>query len=124
MRYLLDTHAVLWFLNGEGLPEKIRTLIQSNDNYISVVSLWEVAIKMNLGKYKFDGGFQTLCKAVRDNGFKVLPIKDEYMVKLFDLPFIHRDPFDRLLIAATIVEGMTMITVDENIQKYDVSWTW
>jgi len=124
MMNLLDTHTALWFLNGDKLPEKVKELIQNSENYISVVSLWEIAIKMNLGKYTFDGGFQALRKAVKDNGFKVLPIKDEYIVKLFDLPLIHRDPFDRLIIATTITEDMTIITIDENIQKYDISWVW
>ena len=99
-------------------------MIQNSENYVSVVSLWEVAIKMNLNKFSFHGGFQAFRELVRNNGFNVLPIKDEYMVKLFDLPFIHSDPFDRLLIAKTIVENMTIITTDENIQKYDVSWVW
>jgi len=124
MKYLLDTHTVLWFLNGECLPENTRVSIQSGENYVSVVSLWEVAIKMNLGKYKFEGGFQELCKAIKNNGFNVLPIKDEYMMKLFDLPFIHRDPFDRLIIATAIVEDMILITVDEDIQKYNISVLW
>ena len=97
MKYLLDTHTLLWFLNGERLPDNARLSIQSGDGYVSVVSLWEVAIKMNLGKYKFEGGFRRLCNAVRDNGFSVLPIRDEYMLKLFDLPFIHRDLKDPLV---------------------------
>ena len=124
MKNLLDTHIVLWFLNGERLPEKIKELIQSGENFVSVVSLWEVAIKMNLNKYTFNGGFQAFRELVKKNGFNILPIRDEYMAKLFDLPFIHRDPFDRLLVATTIVENMTIITADENIQKYDVSWIW
>jgi PIN domain nuclease of toxin-antitoxin system len=124
MRNLLDTHVALWFLNGDNVPEKVRELIKNGDNYISVASLWETAIKMNLGKYTFDGGFEVLRKAVRDNGFKVLPIKDEYMVKLFDLPLIHRDPFDRLIISTSLVEDMTIITKDDDIQKYDVLWVW
>ena len=63
-------------------------------------------------------------KLVRDNGFNILPIKDEYMERLFSLPFIHRDPFDRLIIATAVVEKMTILTADENIQKYDIPWEW
>ena len=122
MKLLLDTHVILWFLNGEKLSEETKTLIENNENYISVVSLWEVAIKMNLNKYTFDGGFQAFRDFVRMNGFEVLPIKDEYMVKLFDLPFINRDPFDRLLVATAIVEDMKIITADVNVQKYDIEW--
>ena len=88
------------------------------------MSLWEVAIKMNIGKYTFEGGFTTFLKLIKDNGFELLPIKDIYMECLLDLPLIHRDPFDRLIIATALVEGMTLITADENIQKYDVQYIW
>ncbi|MCL2087988.1 MAG: type II toxin-antitoxin system VapC family toxin [Oscillospiraceae bacterium] len=124
MKNLLDTHAVLWFLNGEKMPENIKEMITDGENYISVVSLWEVAIKMNIGKYTFNGGFSKFRELVRNNGFKLLPIKDEYMEQLFRLPLIHRDPFDRLIIATAIDEKLTLITADENIQKYDVKWEW
>ena len=124
MKILLDTHVVLWFLSGEHLSPKIKNMIENGDNYVSVVSLWEVAIKMNIGRYDFTGGFPAFRDIVRSNGFVILPIKDEYMEKLFTLPLIHRDPFDRLIIATSIVEKMTLISADENIQKYNVSWIW
>jgi len=124
MKNLLDTHTVLWFLNGERLTEDTKEKIQSHPSCISVVSLWEVAIKMNIGKYTFEGGFAAFLKLIKDNGFELLPIKDNYMERLFDLPLVHRDPFDRLIIATALVEGMTLITADENIQKYDIPWTW
>ena len=124
MKNLLDTHVVLWFLNGEKMSEKVKEMIIDKENYISVVSLWEVAIKMNIGKYTFNGGFSGFRELVRNNGFIVLPIKDEYVEHLFKLPFIHKDPFDRLLITTALVENLTLITADENIQKYDVDWVW
>ena len=124
MKNILDTHVALWFLNGERLPEEIKELITEGENYISVVSLWEIAIKMNIGKYSFNGGFSRFRELVRNNGFDVLPIKDEYMEQLFILPFIHKDPFDRLIIATAMVEKIAIITADENIQKYDVQWIW
>ena len=124
MKNLLDTHTVLWFLNGERITETAKELITNGDNYISVVSLWEVAIKMNIGKYTFSGGFSAFRDLVKNNGFSIFPIKDEYMARLFTLPLIHRDPFDRLIIATAIVEELCLITTDENIQKYDVAWIW
>jgi len=124
MKNLLDTHIILWFLNGEKLSDTVKERIVNGENYVSVVSLWEIAIKMNIGKYNFDGGFQAFRELVENNGFIVLPIEDEYMEQLFSLPLIHRDPFDRLLIATAIAEGMPIITKDENIQKYEVSWVW
>ena len=124
MKNILDTHIVIWFLNGERLTAKTKELITKGKNYISVVSLWEVAIKMNIGKFSFNGGFSAFRELVRNNGFDVLPIKDEYMERLLMLPLIHRDPFDRLIIATSIIEEMTVITADENIQKYDIAWVW
>jgi len=124
MKNLLDTHTILWFLNGEKLTVKIIALIENGENYVSVVSLWEIAIKMNIGKYNFIGGFSSFCALVEKNDFIIIPIKNEHMEKLFTLPLIHRDPFDRLLVATSIVERLTIITTDENIQKYDVSWVW
>ena len=125
MKNLLDTHVVLWFLNGENLSDETLTVIQENENYISVVSLWEVAIKMNLSKLSFDGGFQTFCELIKLNGFEVIPIKDEYMQKLFDLPFVHRDLFDRMIIATAIIEDMTVISADNDIKCYtDVKHIW
>jgi len=120
MKHLLDTHIVLWFLNGEKLSEKTRELIQNGENYVSVVSLWEVAIKMNIGKFSFNGGFAAFLELVKNNGFNILPIKNEYMEKLFELPLIHRDPFDRMLVASAAAENITVITSDENIIKYGI----
>ena len=61
---------------------------------------------------------------MKNNGFKILPIEDEYIKRLFALPLIHRDPFDRLIITTALAEDLTIITKDENIQKYDVKWVW
>jgi PIN domain nuclease of toxin-antitoxin system len=124
MKNLLDTHIVLWFLNGERLSPMLCELITNGENYVSVVSLWEVAIKMNIKKYDFHGGFSAFRELVNKNGFIILPIKDEHMEKLFELPLLHRDPFDRLIVATAAVEGLQIITADENIQKYDVNWIW
>jgi PIN domain nuclease of toxin-antitoxin system len=127
MRYLLDTHILIWHLEGNAqLPEQIKDEIFNVDNsfFVSVVSLWEVAIKMDIGKYRFDGGLSAFNKLVKNSGFDILSIKNEHMEKLFDFPLIHRDPFDRLLIATAKYEKMTLITADENIQKYDVLWKW
>ena len=124
MRNLLDTHTVLWFLNGEKMSEKVKKMIICGENYISVVLLWEVVIKMNIGKYTFNGGFSKFRELVRNNGFSVLPIKDDYLEQLLTLPLIHKDPFDRLLISTALTENLTIITIDENIHKYEVKWEW
>jgi PIN domain nuclease of toxin-antitoxin system len=79
---------------------------------------------MNIGKYRFNGGFSAFNKLVESNGFSSIPIQTEYMERLIDLPLIHRDPFDRLIISTSIAEGLTIITADENIQRYNVNWIW
>ena len=125
MKYLLDTQIVLWlFENDVKLSDKAKSIIFDpvNQCFVSVVSLWEIALKMNIGKYKFPGGFSVLRQLVNDNYFEVMSIKDEYLSGLFVLPFHHRDPFDRLIIATTHAENMILVTADEEIQKYDVKW--
>ncbi|MCL2054087.1 MAG: type II toxin-antitoxin system VapC family toxin [Oscillospiraceae bacterium] len=127
MKCLLDTQIILWlFENNVKLSEKakINVFNPANQCFVSVISLWEVALKMNIGKYKFPGGFSALRQLVYDNYFEVLPIKDEHIEKLFTLPFHHRDPFDRLIIGAALAENMTLITSDEEIQKYEVEWVF
>jgi len=124
MNLLLDTCTMLWFLKGENLSDKIKEMIINNTNYVSVASLWEVAIKMNIGKYTFNGGFSAFVDLVANNGFEIIPIENEFMKRLFELPFIHKDPFDRLIITTALVENLIIVTADENIQKYDVNWIW
>jgi PIN domain nuclease of toxin-antitoxin system len=124
MKVLLDTQVVLRFLNGDKLPNRVRGIILDGESYVSVVSLWEVAIKMNIGKYDFKGGFSAFRRLVGNNGFRILPIKDKHMEALFDLPMIHRDPFDRLLLATAVSEAMPIITSDERLHKFDVQWIW
>jgi len=126
MKYLLDTHIIIWHFEGnEKLSNEGREDIlfnSKNQVFVSIASLWEVAIKMNIGKYEFVGGFSEFYKLVNDNEFEIISIKKKHMERLFELPLIHRDPFDRLLIATAKTEGMTILTADENIQKYDVKW--
>jgi len=124
MNSLLDTHTVIWFIEGVKLTARTKEIINFGNNFVSVISLWEVAIKMNIGKYNFVGGFSAFNELVKKNKFIVLPVKDEHMERLFTLPIIHRDPFDRLIIATALTESLTIITADENIQKYNVPWIW
>jgi PIN domain nuclease of toxin-antitoxin system len=129
MRYLLDTHTVLWFLeDSEKLSERAAMIIEDNQAQnsvsISVASLWEFAIKHSLGKLRFDGGVANLRAMIEANGWDVMPIAQSHLEGLSDLPYLHRDPFDRLLIATALSEGMTLVTSDEDIHGYDVRWTW
>jgi len=127
MKYLLDTHAVIWYFeDSPELPEKITELIDNPeiDIYISSVSLWEIVIKMNLGKLTLNLPLDELLENIKSRAFDVLQIEDEHLKKLLKLPLIHKDPFDRLLVSSALAEGLTIITIDENIKKYDASWIW
>jgi PIN domain nuclease of toxin-antitoxin system len=127
MRYLLDTHALIWhFENSPRLPQRTKDIINNSAGRICLcsVSLWEIAIKVGAGKLKFRFTFEELLDKVKNGDYNVLPIKDEYLKQYILLPSIHKDPFDRLLISTALVENLTLITADENIRKYDVPWVW
>ena len=127
MKYLLDTHAVIWYYeNSSELPEKIEELIDNPaiSIYICSVSLWEIAIKINLRKLNLKLPLDEFLNNIKNREFNILQIEDKYLQILSTLPFIHKDPFDRLLISAALAEDLTIITIDENIQKYDISWIW
>ena len=95
-----------------------------NKKYISIVSAWEVAIKLGTKKLTLDGGLPEFFKIIDKNGFILLTIEKNDLKSVPDLRLIHRDPFDRLLISTAIAKKFIIITADENIQKYDVSWIW
>jgi len=128
MRYLLDTHAFLWyFWDSKDLSECASEIIENNtvEKYISIASLWEFSIKYSMGKLTFDGGLTHLWEMLSKNGFIILPITQSQLETLIaELPLHHRDPFDRLIIATAKAEDMTIVTIDENIHKYDVHWIW
>ena len=127
MEVLLDTHALLWFMNGdEKLSASAREIIHNADNgiYISIASIWEIAIKFSIGKLTLKKGIENLLARVDENGFILLEIDTKHIKMVTELPFIHRDPFDRMLVAQAIVENMLVMTADENILKHDVSVIW
>ena len=127
MKYLLDTHVIIWHFDIVlELPQKIIEIIENNENnlYISTVSLWEIAIKMNLGKLNLSIALDDLLPKVKQSNVKILHIENGYLTRLLSLPYLHKDPFDRLLISTAVAENLTIITIDENIQKYDVAWVW
>jgi len=91
----------------------------------SVASAWEVAIKYSLGKLpEFSGGVKRFLQAIHENPIEIVGVASEYVEKVEELPYIHRDPFDRIIIATALCEDMTILTADENIKKYDVKRIW
>ena len=125
MGYLLDTHTIMWYVGNSPNPLSLnmKELISNNENYIylSSVSLWEIAIKVNLGKLTLSLTFDKFLDRIMNSDFNILQIENEYLRKLADLPFLHKDPFDRLLIATAVAENLVIITADESIHKYDVA---
>lgn len=127
MKLLLDTHAFIWFVeNDSNLTAELRTQIEDTENeiFISIVSLWEMAIKTSLGKLEMAKDLSTIILKIKENGFIILPILPEHTVYVASLPFHHRDPFDRILIAQTIIEKMRIVSKDSVFDNYDVDWMW
>ena len=127
MNILLDTHALIWFLNGDSqLSDKAKTEIENidNDKIISIASIWEIAIKISLNKFRFDKGFKKLFELIEENGFEILPISFEHTLIVSNLEFIHRDPFDRILVSQCKSDNLVIITKDKNIKKYNIKTIW
>jgi len=117
---LVDTHIVLWWLADDPtLGDDIKDRLDHEpDVYVSIATIWEVAIKQAIGKLPGPPG---LPERIRDCGFVPLSINSEHAIAAGHLPAIHRDPFDRMLIAQARCEGLTLVTRDENCHKYDVA---
>lgn len=119
MRLLLDTHVAIWWLYGDRrLSPATRTAIESSaEAYLSVVSLWELVIKLDKGRLDLPPGFAA---ALRDD-FADLPLTADHVLEWRALPAVHRDPFDRMLVAQALAEGLTIVTADRAISGYQVS---
>lgn len=125
MKFLLDTHILLWALmDHEKLSSTLKEKIcdETNIIFVSAVSTWEIMIKKSLGKLKIPNNFESALVEAR---FELLPIRVSHTMEIENLPEIHSDPFDRLLIAQCKIEGLTLITQDKTIMKYDnISILW
>ena len=121
MKILLDTHILLW---AAGQPERLstraRAVLSDTQNALlfSPASLWEIAIKRELGRRDFDADPRVLRRGLLDNGYEEIAIRSEHAVAINDLPPIHKDPFDRMLIAQATIEGVTLITSDRLVARY------
>jgi PIN domain nuclease of toxin-antitoxin system len=124
MKLLLDTHILLW---AAGQPEKLsestRTLLISSENslFFSAASIWEVIIKLGLGREDFKVDPYRLRKMLIVHGYTELPVTAEHALKVNSLPLLHKDPFDRLLLAQARVEGMLLVTCDAAVSQYQES---
>ena len=128
MRLLLDTHAFLWFIMGDpSLSASARALIEdvANERFLSVAGLWEMAIKVSLGKLTLSAPFDVLIpQQLTLNGIGLLGMRVDHATVVSTLPFHHRDPFDRLIIAQAVVEGMPILNIDTAFDMYAVKRLW
>ncbi|MEK7723041.1 MAG: type II toxin-antitoxin system VapC family toxin [Acidobacteriota bacterium] len=128
MKLLLDTHTFLWFIEGNSkLSATARLFIDdsANDKFVSVVSLWEIAIKFGLGRLTLTDKFEVLFpNQIIMNGFEQLAIENKHLYEFIKLPQHHNDPFDRLLIAQTIAQKMSVVSVDSAFDDYSVNRLW
>jgi PIN domain nuclease of toxin-antitoxin system len=121
MKLLLDTHLLLWAADQQTrLSEEAITLIAdpANELFFSAASLWEIAIKQGLGREDFKVDARLLRRGLLDNGYSELPIASEHAVAIDSLPPIHKDPFDRMLMAQAMIEGITLLTADNILAQY------
>jgi PIN domain nuclease of toxin-antitoxin system len=128
MRLLLDTHAFLWFVLGDAqLSSTARSYLldSAHAKLISPASYWEIAIKVSIGKYTLNVPYELFTqRGIEGNGFEILPIELKHTVALTTLPFHHRDPFDRLLIAQAMAEHIPIISNDPAFDTYPITRLW
>jgi PIN domain nuclease of toxin-antitoxin system len=123
MQYLVDTQSFIWFVEDDAkLPARIRILMENADSQliISIASLWEMTIKMSLGKLVLSGDIEVMLDKVIANGFTILPIEPKHLIILSTLDFIHRDPFDRIIISQSISDGIPIISSDDIFRQYPI----
>ncbi|HUD15108.1 MAG TPA: type II toxin-antitoxin system VapC family toxin [Terracidiphilus sp.] len=128
MKVLVDTHALLWWMGGDArLSELALGILEdgANQRLVSIVSLWEIAIKISLGRLPTSGlNVTRIAEQLREQDFVMIPVRLGDLVRIEKLPWIHRDPFDRLLIAQALEEDAPLLTSDGLIRQYAVQTIW
>jgi len=124
MKLLFDTHVLLWAAaSPQRISRKVRMLIENRENALifSAASIWEIVIKRTLGRRDFRVDPQRVRRRLIENGYDELPIGGEHVLRVATLPAVHRDPFDRLLVAQAIHEGLVLVTADRALAQYPAS---
>ena len=123
---LLDTHAFIWYSeNDSKLPESIKIEIETADSvYISIASLWEIAIKLSIGKLSLRSNYESIESSLEPAGITLLPISFADTIRVMNLPLYHRDPFDRILIAQAINNSLTLVSCDAAFTAYPIQLRW
>lgn len=127
MPYLLDTHTFLWFIAGdERLPKNVVSRIKNIEEpcYVSIASFWEIAIKLQIGKLNLDIEFSELFRFTERNQIEIIEINENHLLQLLTLELHHNDPFDRVIIAQTISEKLTLLSKDRKMESYKIKYEW
>jgi PIN domain nuclease of toxin-antitoxin system len=121
MKLLLDTHALIWFYeNAPELSAQAKTAIEdpANESFASLTSFWEMSIKMGVGKLSISAPLEKFVEDVTNNGIQLLPVEMKHIIHYQTLPFHHRDPFDRMIVAQVLTEGMNIVSADKIFDEY------
>jgi PIN domain nuclease of toxin-antitoxin system len=127
MKYIFDTHVFIWYASGDDrLSGTAKSLIESfHERFFSIASIWEMAIKVNIGHLQFKRPFdEVIANQMAINQYKLLHVEIEHLFKLSELDLHHRDPFDRLIISQAIVEDIPIVSKDEKFDRYDIERIW
>ncbi len=127
MDLLLDTHVLLWYITGDKqLPTKIVKVIDSPENkcFVSIMSIWEIVIKLSLDKLEIKGGFDTIENFLSNNDVEILPVTLLHTKQLLKLENHHRDPFDRMIISQALSDKLYIVTKDRIFKKYGIKVLW
>jgi len=126
MNNLLDTHTLIWFLNGDNnISGKARLEIETKEgNYVSIASIWEIAIKISIGKLDLKYSFEKFISRIQIYSFKILPVSAADALTISLMPFHHRDPFDRMIIAQAKNNNLQILTKDIIFTKYNIKILW
>lgn len=127
MRYLIDSHVFIWYaLGDERLSPDARNVIESrHSKFLSIASIWEMAIKVNIGHLEFREPFDRLIETqMRINDYKLLNLELQHLFRYCSLELHHRDPFDRIIVSQALIENMPLVSIDEKFDRYDVERIW
>lgn len=123
--YLLDTHTIIWYLSkSSGLTNLALKLIEQQNCVAHIVSFWEIAVKVSLGKLLLNASIAEMIDELKQQEIEILPVNIHALEIVQNLPFHHRDPFDRLLIAEALIYNLTIISADTNLDNYKVQRIW
>lgn len=123
--YLIDTHVIIWTLyNPEELPQKVKDILDNEQCFFSIASLWEMAIKIGLKKININQSIREIADSLFKSGIEMRSITPEDCDIVKEFPAIHKDPFDRIIIAQALESNLTIVTKDGLIPQYDVNTVW